>query len=71
MMSPTLPILGHNRETNCWHKSFAYLEMASCLSKMLFKYDMRLVNQDLDWEAASRCYVMWWKAPVMVCFEER
>lgn len=53
------------------HKSFAYLEMASCLSKMLFRYDMDLVNRDLDWEAASRCYVMWWKAPVMVCFKER
>ncbi|KAK1772874.1 cytochrome P450 [Phialemonium atrogriseum] len=55
----------------CIGRNFAYLEMASCLSKILFKYDMELVNHDLNWEAASRCYVMWWKAPVMVSFKER
>ncbi|OTB04039.1 hypothetical protein M426DRAFT_59198 [Hypoxylon sp. CI-4A] len=55
----------------CIGRNFAYLEMTSCLSKMLFKYDMELVNSDLDWEAASRCYVMWWKAPVQVLFKER
>lgn len=48
------------------------MEMASCLSKMLFRYEMKLMDDaNRDWEAESRCYVMWWKAPVMVCFEER
>lgn len=51
--------------------SFAYLEMSSCLCKMLFRYDLKLVNAHLDWESASKCYVMWWKAPVWVIFEER
>ncbi|KAK3301905.1 putative cytochrome P450 [Chaetomium strumarium] len=55
----------------CIGRNFAFLEMASCLSKMLFRYDLKLVDNDLDWEAASRCYVMWWKAPVHVLFEER
>lgn len=51
--------------------SFAFLEMTSCLSKIFYKYDLKLVNKDLDWEASSKCYVMWWKAPVNVLFEER
>ncbi|KAK3343535.1 cytochrome P450 monooxygenase [Lasiosphaeria hispida] len=55
----------------CIGRNFAYVEMSSCMAKMLFRYDMKLVNRDLDWEAASRCYVMWWKAPVMVYFTER
>ncbi|KAF6802672.1 Isotrichodermin C-15 hydroxylase 6 [Colletotrichum sojae] len=55
----------------CIGRNFAYLEMTSCLSKILFRYDMKAVNPDLDWEGASRCYVMWWKAPVPVIFEDR
>ncbi|GAB1318222.1 hypothetical protein MFIFM68171_08432 [Madurella fahalii] len=39
----------------CIGRNFAYVEMASCMAKMLFRYDMKLVNRDLDWEAASRC----------------
>ncbi|KAF6809469.1 Isotrichodermin C-15 hydroxylase 6 [Colletotrichum plurivorum] len=55
----------------CIGRNFAYLEMTSCLAKILFRYDMKAVNPDLDWEGASRCYVMWWKAPVPVVFEDR
>jgi hypothetical protein len=47
------------------------MQMASIMAKMLFKYDLELVNEDLDFEATSRCYVMWWKAPVWVRFLER
>lgn len=51
--------------------SFAYLEMTSFLSKVLFKYDLELVNSSLDWAEESRCYVMWWKAPIRIMFTER
>jgi hypothetical protein len=47
------------------------MEMALCLAKMVYKYDWELLDPDLDWEAASRCYVMWWKAPIPVRFTER
>lgn len=47
------------------------MEMASCLAKVLYRYDLELVNKNLDWEAASHCYVMWWKAPIWVRFEDR
>jgi hypothetical protein len=41
------------------------------MAKMVFAYDWELVNKDLNWEAESRCHVMWWKAPVYVRFFER
>lgn len=62
-------LVGLVRPLMGWH-SFANLEMTSCLSKMLFKYDLELVSKDLDWEAASKCYVMWLKVPIYVTFEE-
>lgn len=46
--------------------SFAYSEMSSCLAKIIFKYELELVDKDLDWEAQSRHYIMWWKAPICV-----
>lgn len=50
----------------CVGRNFAYSEMSSCLAKMMFRYDVELVHKDLDWEAQSRHYVMWWKAPIYV-----
>jgi hypothetical protein len=46
------------------------MQLSSILAKMLYKYDMTLVNEDLDFEAASHCHIMWWKAPIWVRFEE-
>jgi hypothetical protein len=45
--------------------------MASIMAKMMFTYDLELVNKELDFEAASHCHVKWWKAPVWVRFVER
>ncbi|KAK5631624.1 hypothetical protein RRF57_007338 [Xylaria bambusicola] len=55
----------------CIGRNFAFIEMALCLTKMAYKYDWELVDKDLDWEAASRCYIMWWKAPIMVRLTDR
>ncbi|KAF1829166.1 putative cytochrome P450 [Decorospora gaudefroyi] len=55
----------------CIGRNFAFMQMASIMAKMLFLYDIELVNDDLDFEAASHCHVMWWKAPVWVRFLER
>ncbi|KAI0532407.1 cytochrome P450 [Xylaria digitata] len=54
----------------CIGRNFAYMEMVSIIAKMLYKYDATLVNKDLDFEAASHCHFMWWKAPVWVSFKE-
>ncbi|KAI1381281.1 putative cytochrome P450 [Hypoxylon crocopeplum] len=50
----------------CIGRSFAYLQMSLVLSKMIYTYDFELLNKDLDWEAQSKHYVMWWKAPIQV-----
>lgn len=40
--------------------------MSLVLSKMIYTYDFELLDKDLDWEAKSKHYVMWWKAPIHV-----
>lgn len=45
--------------------------MNLCLAKMVFCYDWELMDKDLDWEAESRCYIMWQKAPIYARFHAR
>ncbi|KAL2829469.1 cytochrome P450 [Aspergillus cavernicola] len=52
----------------CIGRNFAYLEMASLLAKIVYRYEMELCDKKLDWEDASRFHIMWWKAPVNVRF---
>lgn len=47
------------------------MEMNLILAKMLWKYDLELVNPELDWEGQSHMHVMWWKPSLMVRFRER
>lgn len=51
--------------------SFAFMQMASIMAKLLFVYDLELVNKDLDFEAETHCHIMWWKAPVWVRLTKR
>ena len=51
--------------------SFAYAQMSLELAKILFRYDMELVNTDLDYEADCRMHFMWWKPDLYVRFSER
>ncbi|KAK3684172.1 cytochrome P450 [Podospora appendiculata] len=37
--------------------------MSLVLAKILYTYELELVDKDLDWEAESRHWIMWWKAP--------
>ncbi|TRX98016.1 hypothetical protein FHL15_001226 [Xylaria flabelliformis] len=55
----------------CIGRNFAWMEMVLCLAKMAYKYDWEMVDKDLDWEQASRCYIMWWKAPIMMRLTDR
>lgn len=45
--------------------------MSLVLSKLFFSYDLELVDKELDLEAKSKMYVMWWKPPVNVRCTER
>lgn len=40
------------------------MEMRTILAKMHFKYDLELVDQNLDWHAQSEMHTLWQK-PVM------
>ncbi|KAF5862542.1 hypothetical protein ETB97_011539 [Aspergillus alliaceus] len=55
----------------CVGRNFAFVEMSSILAKVLYTYDLELVDQNLDWENDSHCHIMWWKAPVHVVFRPR
>lgn len=47
------------------------MELNLILAKMIWKYNLELVNSDLDWEGQSHLHVMWWKPKLMVRFQER
>lgn len=47
------------------------MEINLILVKMLWRYDLELVDQDLDWEGRSQMHVMWWKPDLRVRFRER
>jgi cytochrome P450 len=47
------------------------MEMNLILAKLFWRYDLELVNKDLDWEGQSHMHVMWWKPELKVRFHER
>ena len=51
--------------------SFAYMEMNLLLAKMLWTYDLELVNRDLDWLKEGRVHMLWWKPKLFVRFHRR
>ncbi|CAG8952979.1 hypothetical protein HYFRA_00003168 [Hymenoscyphus fraxineus] len=55
----------------CLGRNFAYMEMNLLLAKMFFKYDLELVNTQLDWLNEGKVFVMWWKPELMVRFRQR
>ncbi|KAI1138331.1 cytochrome P450 [Hypoxylon sp. FL0543] len=55
----------------CLGRNFAYMEMNLILAKMLWTYDLELVNKDINWLKEGKVYVMWWKPSLMVRFHKR
>jgi hypothetical protein len=49
-------------------RSFAYGQMALQLAKMVYAYDMELVDQDLDWINTCKMHFLWWKPELNVRF---
>lgn len=47
------------------------MEINLLLAKMLWMYDMELVNEDLDWLEEGKVFVMWRKPELWVRFHER
>lgn len=42
------------------------MEMSMLLAKIHMKYDLELIDRDLDWEGKSHVHVQWWKPKLMV-----
>ncbi|KAJ0332138.1 hypothetical protein COL5a_001841 [Colletotrichum fioriniae] len=55
----------------CLGQNFAYMEINLILAKMLWKYELELVDKELNWEQESQLHVMWWKPALMVRFTQR
>ncbi|KFA76891.1 hypothetical protein S40288_09298 [Stachybotrys chartarum IBT 40288] len=55
----------------CIGRTFAYAQMSLELAKIVWKYDMELVDQGLDFEAESRMFFQWRKAALNVRFMDR
>lgn len=46
--------------------SFAWMELNLVLAKLLWSYDMELVNRDIDFIQSSTVHVLWWKPKLFV-----
>ncbi len=46
--------------------SLAWLELRTVLAKLLWTYDLKLGNEEIDWHRDSRMLTLWWKPPFWV-----
>ena len=47
------------------------MEMSLILAKLIFTFEMGLLDENLDWEGQSHMHVQWWKPELKVRFTER
>lgn len=47
------------------------MEINLILAKMLWQYDLELVNKGVDFIEEGRVFVMWWKPTLTVKFHKR
>jgi len=43
----------------------AWMEMRILIAKMVFHFDYELVDDNLDWERDSQCFVLWQKPDLL------
>ena len=51
--------------------SFALVQVSLLLAKMHFRFDMDMLDKELDWEAKNHIHVMWWKPPLYIRMMKR
>ena len=47
------------------------MEMRLLLAKIIYRFDMNLVNKDLDWDRDTLTETFWKKPDLLVTFAER
>ncbi|CAG8952058.1 hypothetical protein HYFRA_00000794 [Hymenoscyphus fraxineus] len=55
----------------CMGKNFAYFEIAIVLTRMLYTYDLELLNPSLDWDKQSKSSFLWIKPDLFIRFHRR
>lgn len=51
---------------NIFHYSLGWTELMTTMAKMIYTYDLELVDQELDWHGDSRMHTVWEKPALMV-----
>ena len=46
--------------------SLGWMELQTIMAKIVFRYDLELVDETLDWQRDSRMHTLWEKPPLMV-----
>jgi cytochrome P450 len=55
----------------CLGQNIAWMEMRLYLAKMMWLYNLELVDKERDWVKDCKTYFMWMKAPLMIKVERR
>ncbi|KAI1138334.1 cytochrome P450 [Hypoxylon sp. FL0543] len=55
---------------SCLGRSLAWLEMNITIARLLFRYDLEMINKDLNWHAQSEMHLLWKKPSLWVRFTE-
>ncbi|KAM6536120.1 hypothetical protein FALCPG4_005638 [Fusarium falciforme] len=55
----------------CIGRNLAYTEMRLLLAKLTFSFEMKVVNEDLDWDRDTNTSTFWDKPSLMVQFRKR
>lgn len=48
------------------HDGLAWMELNTVIAKLLFTYDLELLNKDLDWHRDSKMATLWQKPELRV-----
>jgi len=51
--------------------SLAYLELRCIVAKVMYAYDLELVDKEFDWEKKSKAWTLWWKPALDVKIMKR
>ncbi|MCJ1426416.1 hypothetical protein MMC29_004319 [Sticta canariensis] len=59
-----------NTDLTFYLSSFAWVQIALLMAKLHWRYDLDLVDKNLDWEGQSHMHVIWWKPALDIRFSE-
>ncbi|TDZ61724.1 Cytochrome P450 monooxygenase BOT4 [Colletotrichum trifolii] len=56
---------------SCMGRSLGWMELQTIMAKIIYQYDMKLVDDQVDWHRDSRMHTLWEKPALMVRFKRR